>query len=87
MNKCCIKSPDGWMIVINSVKLHMFYFYFRAILQSPRVSAHDVNPPDPVFVITMMERIKGGGGIEMPPTQSSRHLTSLQLVIRLSFTF
>ncbi len=42
------------MIVINSVKLHMFYFYFRAILQSPRVSAHDVNPPDPVFVITMM---------------------------------
>ncbi len=54
MNKCCIKSPDGWMILINSVKLHMFYFYFRAILQSPRVSAHDVNPPDPVFVITMM---------------------------------
>ncbi len=60
------------MIVINSVKLHMF-FYFRAILQSPRVSAHDVNPPDPVVVITMMEGIKGGGGIEMPPTQSSRH--------------
>ncbi len=74
------------MIVINSVKLHMFYFNFRAILKSPRVSAHDVNPPDPVSVITMMERIKGGG-IEMPPTQSSRHLTSLQLVIRLSFTF
>ncbi len=48
------------MIVINSVKLHIFYFYFRAILKSPRVSAHDVNPPDPVFVIMMMERIKEG---------------------------
>ncbi len=58
------------MIVINSVKLHMFYFYFRAILQSPRVSAHDVNPPDPVFVITTVKGSLLGSALHF----SYRHL-------------